>query len=74
MKLILLTLVTMPEYFIYWKSLITKYVDHGKPIFGEKPNDVVTKLNDEYTGKLIHAYSSDWDSFVKNPNKFYNKL
>ena len=64
----------MPRYFIYWKSVLTNYVDHGNPIFDEKPNDFVTKLNDKYTGELTHAYSSDWDSFVKNPNKFYNKL
>jgi len=64
----------MPKYFIYWKSLLNNYQGHGKEVLTDNPKEYVARLNDIYFGEIVHSYSSDWNSFVKNPNKFYNKL
>ena len=64
----------MPKYFIYWKNILTNHTYNGKPVFDRIPKGYVDELNKKYKGKLIHLYSSDWDSFVNNPKEFYNKL
>jgi len=47
------------QYFIYWKSLITDYVSHGRCIFDKKSaHELVDELNKKYSGLIVHKYSS----------------
>jgi hypothetical protein len=61
------------RYFIYWKSVNTKYESYGKCIFEDKEDveNMVEELNDKWVGEIIHKYSSEpnYEYIINNLSK-----
>tara|TARA_B110000211_G_scaffold158151_1_gene179014 strand:+ start:6763 stop:6957 length:195 start_codon:yes stop_codon:yes gene_type:complete len=61
------------KYFIYWKSVNTKYESYGKCIFEDKKDveKMAEELNDKWMGEIIHKYSSEpnYEYIIKNLSK-----
>ena len=49
------------RYFIYWKSLLTKYRTYGSPVFDDldELKKIVQELNDKHSNIITHKYASE---------------